>query len=282
MHNFLEIHQEIVNCLSEGKEAALVTIVSASRSTPRGAGARMLVKPDGSIMGTIGGGMVEAEAINIARRVIRSEKSELHKFSLTPDKEPGMVCGGEMDIFVEPVLQTPMIYLFGAGHISLALARIGKLLGFRLTVIDDRPDYANEKRFPDADNIVVDNFAQSFNKIRIDKHSYIVIMTRSHTEDESVLEQALLTKAGYIGMIGSKTKVKTIFHNLKNKGIENDLLDKVHSPIGLEIFAETPEEIAISILAEIVKVKCSPRMTGESCLEDYANSLQVSLTPTRS
>jgi xanthine dehydrogenase accessory factor len=253
-----DIYKEAAKLISEGGEAAVVTIITASRSTPRGAGTKMLVRADGSIVGTIGGGSVEAEAIKLAASVIRTGKPELKHFELVPDKEPGMVCGGEMDIFVEPVLQTPTLFIFGGGHISLSLAQIGRLLGFKIAVIDDRPEFANRERFPEADLIVAQNFGSVFYSLQIDRLSYLVIVTRSHKDDQQVLEQAIKTPARYIGMIGSKTKIKTIFNNLLAGGVDQKTLDAVHTPIGLEIFAETPEEIAVSIMAEIIKIRREP------------------------
>ena len=254
----LDIYQGIIKIIESGEEAALVTIIAANNSVPRGVTTKMLVRSDGSIIGTIGGGAVEAEVIKIAIEVTRTGKPQRHLFSLSPEKEPGMVCGGEVEIFVEPILQTPTIYIFGAGHISLMLAKISKISGFHVFVIDDRKDLAVKERFPDADLILVEDFENAFSKINIDKRSYIVIATRSHHDDERVLGQAILTPARYIGMVGSKTKVKTLFNNLIEKGVESQILDRVHSPIGLKIYAETPEEIAISIMAEIIKVHRSP------------------------
>jgi len=254
----LDIYREIVEIIKSGQVAALVTIIDTNDSTPRGIATKMLVKPDGNITGTIGGGSVEAEAIKIAIKAIQNGKPLRHQFVLSPDKEPGMACGGKMEIFVEPIVQPPTIYMFGAGHISVMLAKICKLLEFRIVVIDDRKDYASKERFPDADLIMTEDFENAFSQLPIDKHSYIVIVTRSHHGDERILNKALLTKARYIGMIGSKSKVKTIFNNLTAKGVKTDILEEVHAPIGLEINAETPEEIAISIIAEIIKVYRSP------------------------
>jgi xanthine dehydrogenase accessory factor len=253
----LEIYQNILKILSNGGEAALVTVISSSDSTPRRTGAKMLVQTNGTISGTIGGGRIEAEAIKIALSVIKSGKSEKHKFNLLPDKELGMVCGGEMEIYVEPVQPTPVIYIFGAGHISLSLAKLSSILAFRTVVIDNRPEFANKQRFPEADTLTVEDYGNLFSKITIDKNSYIVIVTHNHEHDQEVLEQAIKTPANYIGMIGSKHKVNIIFNHLVDQGIDKKMLDRVHSPIGLEINAETPEEIAISIMAEIIKVKRS-------------------------
>jgi xanthine dehydrogenase accessory factor len=255
-----DIYQEIVRIRDEGEEAALVTIVSATGSTPREEGAKMLVKSDGSILGTIGGGSLEAQVIEEAIKVIGQGKPKRLRASLTAKEVEGegMLCGGDLEVFIEPILTPPTLYIFGGGHISLPLAKMGKLLGFKIVVIDDRAEFANPDRFPEADMTLAEDFAKSFSKLKIDKSSYIVIVTRNHRYDDIVLEWAVGTKAKYIGMIGSKAKNKAIFSHLMAKGIPKELLDRVHAPIGLEIHAQTPEEIAVSILAEIVKVRRSP------------------------
>jgi xanthine dehydrogenase accessory factor len=254
-----DIYQEIVRVKAEGEEAALVTVVLATGSTPREEGAKMLVKPDGSILGTIGGGSLEAQVIGEAVKVIKQGKPRRLHMSLTAKEagEVGMICGGELEVFIEPILTPPALYIFGGGHISLPLARMGKLLGFKIAVVDDRSEFAHPDRFPEADIVLAEDFAKSFARLKIDKSSYIVIVTRGHQHDELVLEWAVGTPAKYIGMIGSKTKVKAVFSHLLAKGIAQEQLDRVHSPIGLEIEAQTPEEIAVSILAEVIKVRRS-------------------------
>jgi xanthine dehydrogenase accessory factor len=255
-----DIYQEIVRLKAEGEEAALVTIVLATGSTPREEGAKMLVKADGSILGTIGGGSLEAQVIEEAIRVIRQGKPKRLHIGLTAREvaEEGMLCGGELEVFIEPILTSPTLYIFGGGHISLPLAKMGKLLGFKIAVIDDRAEFANPDRFPEADITLADDFTKTFPKLKIDKSSYIVIVTRGHQYDDMVLEWAVGTKAKYIGMIGSKAKTKAVFSHLLAKGIAKGQLDRVHAPIGLEIHAQTPEEIAVSILAEIIMVRRSP------------------------
>jgi len=256
----LDIYQEISKITAEGGEAALVTVVSAQGSTPREAGAKMLLRADGSIVGSIGGGSVEAQLIKKATEVIKRGQPQRHHFSLVPKEgeEPGMICGGEMEVFIEPILPSPTIYIFGGGHVSLTLAKIGKLMDFKIVVIDDRAEFATPERFPDANLVLAEDFGKAFPKLKIDKSSYIVIVTRGHKTDEAVLELALGTPAKYIGMIGSKTKIKTLSGHLLAKGVPKELLDTVHTPIGLEIHAETPEEVAVSILAELVKIRRSP------------------------
>ena len=254
-----DIYQELARIAAAGEEAALVTIVAASGSTPRGVGAKMLVRADGSILGTVGGGNIEAKAIEMALEAIKQGQPRQFHFDLSGDKEElGMICGGDTEVFIEPVLPPPTLYIFGAGHIALSLAKVGKLLGFRIAVIDNRAEFANSERFPEADLILAEEFGKAFSRIEINKLSYIVIVSHNHEFDELILEQALKTNAKYIGMIGSKTKNKAIFSHLLAKGISQELMDKVHAPIGLAINSETPEEIAISILAEIIKIRRSP------------------------
>ena len=253
-----DIYQEIVRVKAEGEEAALVTVISVTGSTPREEGAKMLVRADGSIVGTIGGGRIEAQAIKEALEAIRRGRPQRVSFSLEEGGELGMICGGDTELFVEPILTAPTVYIFGGGHIALTLAKTAKLLGFKIVVIDDRPEYANAQRFPEAEFALAEDFARSFQKLAIDRSSFVVIVTHDHKADETVLEGALSTEARYIGVIGSKTKNLAIFSHLLSKGIPQKQLNRVHAPIGVRIHAQTPEEIAISILAEIVGVRRAP------------------------
>ena len=166
-----------------------------------------------------------------------------------------MICGGEVEVFVEPITSPAALYIFGGGHVSLPVARIGKCLGFKVVVIDDREEYVNPERFPDAEIVIIEDFNNAFSKLKITKSSYIIILTRDHPLDEMVLGQAVKTPAKYIGMMGSKNKASVIFSHLRDKGISQEQLDKLHTPIGLDISAQSPAEIAISILAEIIKVR---------------------------
>ena len=153
-----DIYQEIVRLRAEGEEAALVTIISAIGSTPREEGAKMLVKADGSILGTIGGGSLEARVCQQVIEVIKQGKPHRLHFRLKEGEEPGMICGGDLEVFIEPILSSPTLYIFGGGHISLPLAKIGKLLGFKIAVIDDRAEFANAQRFPEAEIILAEDF----------------------------------------------------------------------------------------------------------------------------
>jgi xanthine dehydrogenase accessory factor len=253
-----ELYEEIAKITARGEEAAIATVVSTSGSTPREVGAKMLVRADGSIVGSIGGGSLEAQIVEQAVRVIKQGQPQQFHSSLTGEDDPDMICGGDIDIFIEPILPPSTLYIFGGGHVSLPLAKIGKLMGFKIAVIDDRAEFVNPRRFPEADLILAEDFKAAFPKLKINKSSYIVIVTRQHQFDELVLGLALKSEARYIGMMASRTRGKTVFSHLLEQGIPEEQLGKVHTPIGLEISARTPEEIALSIMAEVVKVRRSP------------------------
>lgn len=258
----LEIYQELANITSKGEQAVLATVISSHGSAPRKAGAKMLIKRDGTFIGTVGGGGVEQQVRQKATQVMNSGEPQIMHFDLSGrGEEATMICGGQMDIFLEPIAPPETLYLFGAGHISQSTAAIGKTLGFRVVVIDPRPEYNNVERFPNADSLVVEEYDSAFPKLDVAENSYIVIYTTGHVLDEQCLQFAAGTKAEYIGMIGSKKKIKEVKERLLQKGVSRQQLDRVCAPIGLEIGAETPQEIAISILAEIIKVK---RIGGKS------------------
>jgi xanthine dehydrogenase accessory factor len=252
-----DIFREIVRIRSEGQRAALATVISAKGSTPRETGSKMLIRTDGTILGSIGGGSLEAQVCKEAIKVMTENRSMLLRFDLTGKEvaEEGMICGGNMEVFVEPILPEPCLLIFGAGHISLFLAKMGKMVGFRVVVIDDRPEFANRERFPEADEVIAQDFPAAFQQLAANRTSYIAIVTRGHLHDETVLEWALRTDAAYIGMIGSRKKNQTVFSHLQAKGIPEKKLKEVHAPIGLNINAKTPEEIAMSIMAEIIKAR---------------------------
>lgn len=249
-----DVFDELHRMRRLGRRAALATIVQIRGSVPSFQSAKMLVRDDGSIVGSVGGGCVEAEVWNAAREVMREERSRVLSFDLTEDSmaDGGLICGGRVEIFVEPVVPTPHVVLFGAGHISQQVARIARVAGFTISVVDNRPQYANAERFPDAEQVYADSFEEAFGALVPNEHTYLVIVTRGHQEDESVLRWAVTTAAGYIGMIGSKRKIRAIRQNLLSEGVPSEVLDRVFMPIGVEIGAVTPEEIAVSIAAELV------------------------------
>ncbi|HSS98321.1 MAG TPA: XdhC/CoxI family protein [Terriglobales bacterium] len=250
----MDIYEEIVQLRRDGRRGAVATIVNVQGSIPSFKTAKMLVRDDGSIVGTIGGGCVEAEVWQAAREVMESEKPRTLKFNLNqnPKDDTGLVCGGTLDIFIEPVLPPALLYMFGAGHVAFNLYKVASNAGFDVTVVDDREAYANRERFPDAKEVIADDFDKAMSRLSPTDSAYIVILTRGHRDDMRVLRWAVQTPARYIGMIGSKRKTIAIFRELLAEGISEQLFERVHAPIGLDIGAVTPEEIAVAITAELI------------------------------
>jgi xanthine dehydrogenase accessory factor len=253
----VDLYEEIVKLRGEGRRGAIATIVNVRGSIPSFKTAKMLVRDDGSIVGTIGGGCVEAEVWQSAREVMESEKPRTLSFDLNQDPkyDTGLVCGGTLEIFIEPVLPPAVLYVFGAGHVSASLYTTAHAAGFDVIVIDDRPAYASRERFPDAKGVMAEDFEQAMAKLHPVEASYIVIATRGHRDDMRVLGWAVQTPARYIGMIGSKRKTISIFRELTKRGIPEHLFERVHAPVGLDIGAITPEEIAVSITAELIAAR---------------------------
>jgi len=342
----VNLMQVICCLLGEGEDVVLATVIDSSGSTPRRGGSQMVVCANGTIGGTIGGGLVEAEVMGLAREVFRTSIAQTKTLELTGSTVAStdqMICGGRMEIllefiaashenhstfrnlvkvlqnkpksyllidlggiggcrgvmkrclvqegnvvwgeflypvsgletltlqagkerlpgvleietqrfFVEPALSPETVYLFGAGHVSQQVALLTALVNFRTVVLDDRPEFANQERFPRADEIkVLGSFDQAFGDLPIDHDSYLVIVTRGHVHDKTVLAQALRSEAGYVGMIGSRKKRDKIYQALLEEGFSSQDIERVHCPIGLNIGGETPEEIAVSIVAELIK-----------------------------
>jgi xanthine dehydrogenase accessory factor len=252
----MDIFEEVVRMRRTGQRGALATIVHTNGSIPSFESSRMLVRDDGTIAGTVGGGCVEAEVWAAAKEVIETEQPRKMTFNLNHDAayDAGLICGGTLEIFVEPILPQPTLYIFGAGHVSTALARVAHQAGFAIGIIDDRESFANAERFPMASEICT-SFADSFEKIQPNSSSYLVIVTRGHKDDMRVLAWAVSTDARYIGMIGSKRKVLSVYQALRKEGFPAERFERVHAPVGLEIGALTPEEIAVSIVAELIAVR---------------------------
>ena len=343
-----DLYRKISRLLEDGESFILATVISHAGSTPRAAGAKMIVCPDGKSFGTIGGGLLEAEAINAAAETFRTGGARVHHYDLNVDATADSIdaiCGGQMAVLlefvesndsnrdfyrtlnrelqkgkkislvallaakdsevtsakrclvqddgsmsgeipcspsvkeqlikasqkerqaelicidnqrflVEPVFIPATVFLFGAGHVSQQVAVLTRMVDFRTMVLDDRVEFANAERFEIADEIrVLRDFEHGFEGLDIDRDSYLVIVTRGHSHDQTVLSQALRTQAGYIGMIGSKQKRNTIYKALLDEGFSEEDLNRVHSPIGLSIGAESPQEIAVSIVAELIAVR---------------------------
>ncbi|MBZ5701682.1 MAG: XdhC family protein [Acidobacteriia bacterium] len=252
----MDLFEEVIKLRRAGKRGALATIVHTNGSIPSYESSRMLVREDGSIAGTIGGGCVEADVWAAAREVMQKETPRKMVFNLNHDAnyDNGLICGGTLEVFVEPILPQPAVYLFGGGHVSMALAQAAHAAGFAVGVIDDREQFANAQRFPMAGEIYT-TFEDAFAKLQPNASSYLVIVTRGHKEDMRCLAWAVRTEARYIGMIGSKRKVLSVYQALEKEGFRPQEFERVFAPMGLDIGALSPEEIAISITAELIAVR---------------------------
>ena len=236
-----EVFAAVSDALERGEPAALVTIVSTTGSTPQRVGAKMLVYSDGRIVGTIGGGCYENDAFWKAREAITSRKPQIVHYELSDDfaQETGLICGGQMDVYIEPIEPSPELYIVGAGHVGFHLARLAHEVGFRVHVVDDREKFANRERFPNAVEIVVDEIPAWIGR----------------ANDLEALRALAPRELRYLGLIGSRAKVARIYDALVEDRMSPDALKRVHAPIGLDIGAVTPQEIAVSILAELIAVK---------------------------
>ena len=245
--DFLDIYQEAMRMRQRGGSAILATLVSVDGDFPRGEGSKVLIKVSGEKVGSLlGGAELEKKVLSEGKEALREKKPRI----LVSSYE-----GIRMEVLLEPIFCEPTVYIFGGGHVSEQIAPLAKNVNFKVVVIDDREMFANRERFPGADEVIVSEFEKCFDRLNIDESSYIVVVTRGHLYDGIVLEQALETKARYIGMIGSRKKIRTLYQSLIEKGITKETLGRVHAPIGIEINSETPEEIAVSIVAELIKVR---------------------------
>ena len=252
-----DVFEAVAEALQRGEPAALVTIIRAQGSTPQRVGAKMLVFPDGRTVGTIGGGCYENEAFWKARTAIETRQPVIAKYELADDiaEESGLICGGQMEVYIEPLEPAPALYLVGAGHVAYHLARAAHEVGFKLHIVDDREKFANAERFPDAEEIVVDAIPEWLTGAKLPTHAFAVILTRGHRHDLDALRALAPKPIRYLGLIGSRAKVARLSEALEAEGIPSEQLQRVHSPVGLDLGAVTPQEIAISILAEMIGVK---------------------------
>lgn len=252
----MEIYKQILDFQIAAKPFVLATIVRTAGSSPREAGAKMLIFPDGSISGTIGGGNFEKMVIDDCLSLLESGNSNLlkkYRFSQTGPDSTGMCCGGEAEVFMELYGKPHRLIIFGGGHIGMALSRIVGDLGFQITIVDDRQETLDQYQ-SSIETILTDtDYKQNFPVLG--DRCYTVIVTRSHKCDKSVLDQALAFDCAYIGMIGSKTKVAKTKGALRDRGFDEGKLNAIHAPIGLDIGAEGPHEIAVSIVAELIAVR---------------------------
>jgi len=252
----VEIFDVISEVLKAGSSAALCTIVSTKGSVPRHEGSKMLVYPSGKIFGTVGGGEVEQRVIAAGLEAIADLRCRLVNYKFV-DPETGDVgvCGGTMDVFIEPIMSKEKVLVVGGGHVGKAVVHLAHWLGFFVTVSDDREDLCNPEVHPEANEFIICDMKDLPDLTQINSNTYIILTTRGSSVDIEGLGPLLETKAGYIGVIGSRRRWATTRNGLLEKGINEQSLSRVNSPIGLELNAETPEEIAVSILAEIIMLR---------------------------
>ncbi len=250
-----DLFEEIARLRAAGEPAALATVIGTKGSTPGKETMRLLVTASGEFHGTVGGGCVEADVVDAALDVIETDRPQRLTFRLTENAtgQTGLMCGGELEVFIEP-LTTPHLVLFGAGHISKDLCEIAVRAGFRVTVVDDRADFANRERFPAAQSIIAaDTFGDCFAQFDIPPSAACVVVTRGHAYDMECADHALHTRAGYVGLIGSRVKVRNILRRLAGRGqLEGVDLERLHAPIGIDLGGGAHGEIAVSIVAELI------------------------------
>lgn len=250
------IYALIAELLARGESAALCTIIKSEGSTPRHVGSKMLVYENRDFAGTVGGGELEHRVIDEAALTLADGKPRLLSYSMADPArgDPG-VCGGQVEVFVEPILPPAKVVVIGGGHVGKAVAHLAKWLGFRVAVSDDRPEFCTPEAIPDGDEFYPVPLAELPQRLRINRQTYLVLTTRAVTVDVLGIPALLETRAGYIGVIGSRRRWATAVKQLVKKGVDEKKLSSVHSPMGLELNAETPEEIAVSIMAEIIMLR---------------------------
>ena len=248
-----DIFTEAARLIAEGRRGALATIIGVTGSTPGKESAKLLVRDDGSTVGTVGGGCTENDIWRLAMEVLATERAVRTSFRLTAATaaETGLLCGGEFEVYIEPI-GNPSVTIFGAGHIAQRLVPILATLEYRTTVIDDRESFAHAERFPLASEVCVRNFENCLEGVSTGPNSCLIVVTRGHQHDETVLAQAVATQAGYVGLIGSRGKIGAIYKNLEKRGVPRARLEEVHAPIGLPLGSKSPEEIAVAIAAELI------------------------------
>ena len=250
------IYQAIAVLQEKRESAALCTVVSSQGSTPRHVGSKMLVFPDGRFIGTVGGGDLEHRVIDEAWMAITDGQPRRLKYNMAdPSRGDPGVCGGTVEVFVEPILPPAMIVVIGGGHVGRAVVHLAKWLGFQVAVSDDRPEFCNPESAPGADAYYPVPMEKLPDQLKITRQTFLVLTTRGSNIDVAGIQPLLDSPAAYIGVIGSKRRWATTVGELKKKGVPEEKISRVHSPMGLELQAETPEEIAVSIMAEILMVR---------------------------
>lgn len=249
----LELYEEMVRLTRRGEPFALATVIASSGSSPRKPGAKMLVRVDGSFLGTVGGGRVEKESVDAALAALRDETTRTLDHVLTA--ENGFACGGSMTVYIEPQGRRPLLVMFGAGHVGRAVAGLAHGCGFRVIVVDERPDCATEALLPGADQVICMPVRDAFARLQLGSEDQVIIATPGHLSDFDAVRGCLATEAGFIGLLGSRRKRETLLQTLEEEGVDAAQRDRIITPVGLDIGAQTPEEIAVSIVGQLIAIR---------------------------
>ena len=251
-----QIYQSLAEIEKNNGSAALCTVVKSEGSTPRHMGSKMLVHADGKFVGTVGGGELESRVIKAALESLEDGKPRTLSYTMAdPSRGDPGVCGGTVEVFVEPILPPAMIVVVGGGHVGRAVVHLAKWLGFRVAVSDDRAEFSNPESVPGADEYYAVLMGKLTEHLKVTRQTYVVITSRGSSVDAQGLPSLLDSEAAYIGVIGSKRRWLTTVKALKQQGVADEKIARVHSPMGIELNAETPEEIAVSIMAEILMLR---------------------------
>ncbi len=252
----IDLFRLIHEAQDKGQDIALATVVRTQGSVPRHAGSKMLIWADGSITGTVGGGMLESKVIEVGVAAIRAARPELIRYQMSDMSAGGVgICGGTVEVFVEPILPPPTVLVIGCGHVGREVAELAKWIGFRVCVSDDRVELCSPEHIPGMDGYYPVDGAELADHITITSQTYIAAMTRGQVVDVDLLPSLLVSPARYIGLIGSRRRWALTAGELRARGITEEQLARVHAPVGLEIQAETPREIAVSVMAEVIMVQ---------------------------
>jgi xanthine dehydrogenase accessory factor len=246
----LELYEEMVRLTRSGEPFALATVTASSGSSPRKPGAKMLVRGNGTFLGTVGGGRVEKEAVEAALASLRDETPRNLEFVLTA--ENGFACGGSMSVYIEPQGHRPFLVMFGAGHVGRAVTGLAHGCGFRVVVVDDRPDCATDELLPGADQVICRRVHEAFDQLQLGPDDFAIIATPGHLSDFDAVRGCLATGAGFIGLLGSRRKKETLLKTLEEEGFDASQRERIITPVGLDIGAQTPEEIAVSIIGQLI------------------------------
>lgn len=259
--NETTVFEALAELRNQGRPCALIILVDSQGSVPAKKGAKMLVAENGTTVGTVGGGAMEHEAKETALQLMAEGEPRLLSIELT--EAAGYACGGRVSLYIEPILPAPRVVVCGAGHVGQAVCHLAAYTGFSVTAIDDREDLLNPELLPDADYMTVCDFEDAFSKISVGGDTRIIVCTRGHAHDLAVVETALKTDAPYIGLLGSRRKRASFFEKLRDAGFSDNDFERIHTPVGLDIGAVTPREIAVSIVGELIEQRrLDGRKTG--------------------